>query len=64
MIAYLHRYFVPHSVEQGYSLAIQVGALGLEECDHIRWWFACCVLAAGCCAEVRCFTFMSWRTRS
>ena len=27
MIAYLHRYFVPHSAEQGYSLAIQVGGI-------------------------------------
>ncbi|PRW60318.1 hypothetical protein C2E21_0727 [Chlorella sorokiniana] len=28
MIAYLHRYFVPHSAEQGYSLAIQGGSQG------------------------------------
>lgn len=27
MIAYLHRYFVPHSAEQGYSLAIQVDSV-------------------------------------
>ena len=27
MIAYLHRYFVPHSAEQGYSLAIQVSCV-------------------------------------
>ena len=30
MIAYLHRYFVPHSAEQGYSLAIQVSCVVCE----------------------------------